>query len=263
MSAEPLRVLIADDEPLALERLAMALGHVPDVAIVGQASNGREAMSMIESLAPDVAILDINMPGETGLGVAGALPPERRPDIIFLTAYDTHAIDAFALEATDYLLKPLRLDRLRQSLERVRRHRARAEQRPAPASEPEQRGFWIQGRHGLALLQVAEVEWIEAAKDYVMLHGRTRSHILRATMTALDEQFGAAEFLRVHRSAMVRVEAVRQLAATPSGGAAVLLADGVAVAVGPSYVLRVEERLQRSNAKLSTAGERIRRDCSE
>ena len=111
----PLRVVIADDEPLALERLALAFRDIEGAEVVGAAANGLEALDLIAALRPDLAVLDIQMPGRTGLGVAGALPPNDRPEIIFLTAFDSHAVDAFDVEAADYVLKPLRLERLRQA----------------------------------------------------------------------------------------------------------------------------------------------------
>jgi DNA-binding LytR/AlgR family response regulator len=237
-----LRIVVAEDEPLALERLLRALADMSGIEILGSAENGLEAARLIETLKPDLAILDIQMPGRTGLGVAAGLPLEARPEIIFLTAYDSHAVDAFDVDAADYLLKPLRVDRLRQAIERVRRRRASgpppqaaAAVEPAPAAAPGPQGFWLQGRSGLFLVPVAEVEWVQAAKDYVLLHTSTRSHILRATMASIEREYGEA-LMRVHRSALVSPGAVRSLQTTPSGGAALLLGDEVAVQVGPSYL---------------------------
>jgi len=244
VSLAPLRVVIADDEQLALERLMLAFRHVPGTEVVGSAANGLEAIDRIAELKPDIAVLDIQMPGRSGLGVAAALDAELRPDIIFLTAFDCHAVDAFDLEAADYLLKPLRLDRLRQAIERVRRRRSQRLREPAatPAEGPGGHGFWVQGRHGLCLVPIDEVEWVEAAKDYVLLHTRSRSHIIRSTMTAVEQQFGPETLLRVHRSAMVRPGTVKRLQLTSSGGGALVLSDEVAVQVGPSYLPEVRAR---------------------
>lgn len=232
----PLRVVIADDEPLALERLALAFRDIEGAEVVGAAANGLQALEMIAALRPDLAVLDIQMPGRTGLGVAAALPPEGRPEIVFLTAFDSHAVDAFDVEAADYVLKPLRLDRLRQAVVRARRrlqgaHRD-ATEAPTRAPAGVADGFWVQGREGLVRVSLEQISWIEAAKDYVLLHTASRSYILRATMASIAERFPPPALLRVHRSALVRPGAVQAL---QTGGHVLILTDGTAVAVGPSY----------------------------
>ena len=245
---EVLRVLLADDEPLALDRLVFAFRDIEGTEVVATASNGPEAAEKIAELRPDVAILDIQMPGRTGLGVAADLDPVDRPEIIFLTAFERHAIDAFDVEAADYVLKPLRLDRLRQAIERVRRRRA-GQPRTASADAERQAGgadkddaFWVQGRHGLVRVGVDEVDWIEAAKDYVLLHTPTRSHILRGTMGAIETRVAPFGLIRVHRSAIVRPGAVRSLQQSAAGSATLVLDGGIAVPVGPSYLPEVVKR---------------------
>lgn len=240
-----LRVVVADDEPLALERLLFAFRDVPDAEIVGTATNGIEAAQMIAELKPDVAVLDIQMPGRTGLGVAADLPADDRPEIIFLTAFDQHAIDAFAVEASDYILKPLRLDRLRQAIERARRRRLAQNATEASATQPSGDCFWVQERHGLVRVDFQDIDWIEAAKDYVLLQTALRSYLLRATMSAIEHQSGS-HFLRVHRSAFVRPAAVQTLATAPSGAAVLIVRDDVAVPVGPTYMREVERRFAAS-----------------
>ena len=232
-----LRVLIADDEPLALERLELAFRDIPQTEIVGAAANGLQALEMIAALKPDLAVLDIQMPGRTGLGVAAALPVSQRPEIVFLTAYDSHALDAFDVEAADYVLKPLRVERLRQAVERARRRRfasgpGESESLEAAGGD----GFWVQGRRGLAFVPLSRVDWVEAAKDYVLLHTQTRSHILRATMASIAANFPAPALVRIHRSALVRPDAGITLQAAGSGRPAVVLASGLALPVGPSYL---------------------------
>lgn len=240
MIGAPLRVLIADDEPLALERLKVAFGEIAGAEVVGAATSGVEALELIAELKPDVAVLDIQMPGRTGLGVAAALPAEDRPEIIFLTAYDGHALDAFDVEAADYVLKPLRLERLRRAVDRARRRRAG----PISASETATEdvagiGFWVQGRQGLFLVPLTAITWIEAAKDYVLLHTAVRSHILRATMGAIEAGYPPPALVRAHRSALVRPAAVKGLHGSVTGRPTLVLADGTAVAVGPSYLSEV------------------------
>lgn len=244
-----MRLLLVDDEPAALERLAALLGQVPDVEIVGAARNGREAAEAVEALRPDLVLLDIQMPERSGLAVAAALPPEDRPEIVFVTAFELYAADAFEVEAADYLLKPVRFDRLRQAIERARRRRtmraaaARIEQAQDAPIEEDLDGFWVQVRAGYVRVPLSQIDWIEAAKDYVLLHTATRSHIHRATMTALERKLNPAELMRVHRSAFVRPARVRQVLRLGKGLISLVLEDGVEVAVGPSYVNAVTDRL--------------------
>ncbi len=246
----PLRVLLADDEPLALERLDFAFRDIEGVEVVARVGNGPEALEAIRRLRPDLAVLDIQMPGRSGLGVAAELTGPDRPEIIFLTAYDQHAVDAFDVEATDYLLKPLRLDRLRQAVERARRRvSARTPGGATPdlaAAVPwmaaDEAAFWVQGRDGLVRVPFASVDWIEAARDYVLLHGEGRAQLLRATMAALQARLPETVFLRVHRSAFVRLAAIAGFQPLAPGGAALSLRSGGAVPVGPSYLPMVRSR---------------------
>lgn len=244
-----MRLLLVDDEPAALERLTVLLGQVADVEIVGVARNGREAAEAVQALLPDLVLLDIQMPERSGLAVASALPPEDRPEIVFVTAFELYAADAFEVEAADYLLKPVRFDRLRQAVERARRRRAmraaaaRAEEAAGAPAEDDLDGFWVQVRTGYVRVPLSQIDWIEAAKDYVLLHTATRSHIHRATMTALERKLNPAELMRVHRSAFVRPARVKEIQRLGKGLIALVLEDGVNVAVGPSYVNAVTERL--------------------
>lgn len=248
-----LNVLLVDDEPAALERLSALFAQIPETRLVGVARNGREAGQKIADLAPDLVMLDIQMPELSGLALASELPPETRPEIVFVTAFETYAADAFAVEAADYLLKPVRFDRLRQAVERARRRRMLQkafEQRteataldPGVAGEGPWDGIWVATRQGHVRVAVGDIDWIEAAKDYVLLHTATRSHIHRITMSALEQVLDPARLIRVHRSAFVspdRVEAVNRLG---KGLIALVLRDGVAVPVGPTYVKAVQARL--------------------
>jgi two-component system LytT family response regulator len=243
-----LKVLLVDDEPAALERLSALFAQIPDTRLVGVARNGREAAQAIAEHTPDLVMLDIQMPELSGLALASELAPETRPEIVFVTAFEAYAADAFAVEAADYLLKPVRFDRLRQAVERARRRRALQKafdqaEAAAPARENDLDGIWVATRQGHVRVAVSEIDWIEAAKDYVLLHTATRSHIHRITMSALEQGLDPARMIRVHRSAFVspdRVEAVNRLG---KGLIALVLRDGVAVPVGPSYVKAVQARL--------------------
>ena len=244
-----LKVLLVDDEPAALERLSALFAQIPDTKLVGVARNGREAAQAIAELAPDLVMLDIQMPELSGLALASELAAETRPEIVFVTAFEVYAADAFAVEAADYLLKPVRFDRLRQAVERARRRRTLQKvyeqqvEAAAPARESDLDGIWVATRQGHIRVAVSEIDWIEAAKDYVLLHTATRSHIHRITMSALEQGLDPARMIRVHRSAFVspdRVEAINRLG---KGLIALVLRDGVSVPVGPTYVKAVQGRL--------------------
>ncbi|HEX9965412.1 MAG TPA: LytTR family DNA-binding domain-containing protein [Allosphingosinicella sp.] len=244
-----LRTLLVDDEPLALERLQVFFRDIEGVEVIGTARDGREAAEAIERLRPDLALLDIQMPEQNGLRVAATLPPGERPEIIFVTAFEQYAPDAFEVEAADYLLKPVRFDRLWQAVERAKRRKqlrtlaGRAEA-GAPRLEAHEDGLWVPTRAGAVFVPVESIDWIEAQRDYVMLHTATRSHILRISMRALEEKLDPAQLMRVHRSAFARpanVVEVQRLGRTIS---ALVLRDGAIVQVGPNYSRAVAERLK-------------------
>jgi DNA-binding LytR/AlgR family response regulator len=244
-----LRTLLVDDEPLALERLRVFFRDIDGAEIVGTARDGREAAEAIERLRPDLALLDIQMPEQNGLRVAATLPAENRPEIIFVTAFEQYAPDAFEVEAADYLLKPVRFDRLWQAVERAKRRKhlramaGRADAAAAPEGDGREDGLWVPTRTGAVFVPVETIDWIEAQRDYVMLHTATRSHILRISMRALEERLDPCQLMRVHRSAFARpaqVVEVQRLGRTIS---AMVLRDGAVVAVGPNYSKAVAERL--------------------
>jgi two-component system LytT family response regulator len=244
-----MRVLLVDDEALALDRLTSFFGDIEGVELVGRATDGNMALEKIRELRPDLVIMDIQMPGRTGLRAAAEIDIEPRPELVFVTAHEHYAPDAFEVDAADYLLKPVRFDRLRQAVERARRRRAlRTSEDRAAALEAELEaakggqaggttddGFWIPERHGQRRVPIEAINWIEAARDYVLLHTDLRSHLLRITMAALEERLIGSQLVRVHRSAFVRpdrVEAVEREGRSLS----LVLAGGAEVQVGPSYV---------------------------
>jgi len=247
-----LRTVLVDDEPLALERLQVFFRDIPDAEIVGTARDGREAAELIEREKPDLAILDIQMPEQNGLRVAATLPAQQRPEIVFVTAFEQYAPDAFEVEAADYLLKPVRFDRLWQAVERAKRRqylRTMAGRAEAAGAEgggsrsSHEDGLWVPTRTGSVFVPVETIDWIEAQRDYVMLHTATRSHIVRLSMRALEEKLDPGELLRVHRSAFARpanVVEVQRLGRTIN---ALVLRDGAIVQVGPNYAKAVAARL--------------------
>lgn len=253
-----MRVLLVDDEQLALDRLRVLFGDIEHVEVVGEARDGDSAIRLIEKLHPDLVILDIQMPGRNGLRTASDIIVDPRPEVIFVTAHEHYAPDAFDLEAADYVLKPVRFDRLRVATERARKRRqlndvaARADrleaevhglregQVGAPAQpDPE---IWVPERHGQRRVPVESIDWIEAARDYVLLHTELRSYMLRTTMGMLEEKLAGTPLMRVHRSAFVRASRVSEIR-NEGRSMSLILTDGTAVQVGPSYVEAVEQAL--------------------
>jgi DNA-binding LytR/AlgR family response regulator len=239
-----LRVLLVDDEPLALDRLTALFRQVPDVDVVGTARHGQEASEKIGALAPDLVMLDIQMPEKSGLAVAADLPAELRPEIVFVTAFEQFAPDAFEVEAVDYILKPVRFERLRQAIDRAKRRRALAAAAVVqPEVTSENDAIWVQTKNGQVRVPVDHIEFVEAARDYVMLHTAARSHIHRTTMAALERRLDSRQLMRVHRSYFVRPGLVTAVQRHPNGSMSLTMRDGVAIQVGPNYVDAVTARL--------------------
>ena len=252
-----MRVLLVDDESLALDRLDTFFADIENVDVVGRASDGDEALDKIKELTPDLVILDVQMPGKNGLRAAADIDIEPRPEIVFVTAHEHYAPDAFDVDAADYLLKPVRFDRLRQAVDRARRRKAlrAAEERAGQLEEQVEQlksgqaprahdddGFWVPERHGQRRVPIDTIDWIEAARDYVLLHTSMRSHLLRITMAALEERLANSPLLRVHRSAFVRPDKVSEVQRS-GRSLCLVLAGGASVQVGPSYVAAVKSAL--------------------
>lgn len=244
-----LRVLLVDDEPPALRRLSTLFEDIDGAVVVGTATNGSEAEDQIAALSPDLVMLDISMPKKSGLRVAADLPQEQRPELVFVTAFEQFAPDAFEVEAADYLLKPVRFDRLRQAVERAKRRHVLREaaqwalsSAPAPTKQYAD-ALWVLVKGGKVRVPVESIEWIEAAKDYVMLHTATRSHIHRASMSALEAALDPEQLVRVHRSTFVRLALVARVQRLGRGLIALEMKDGAVVQVGPNYVKAVLGRL--------------------
>lgn len=232
-----IRVLIVDDEPLARERIRTLLADETDITVVGECANGTEALAGITEHTPDGVFLDVQMPGMTGFEVLRALPPELAPVIIFTTAHDEFALEAFEVNASDYLLKPFKQARFRQALDRLRREASTPsaagtnrrlatwlEQRaPVP---PGQRRLMVRSGDRVVVLRLEEIDWIEAAGNYAILHVGKANHLLRETMTRLEEQLPIELFFRASRSAFVHLPRIRELQPLPGGQHVILLQDG-------------------------------------
>jgi DNA-binding LytR/AlgR family response regulator len=242
-----MRVLLVDDEPPALDRLAAFFENIPEAEVVGRAANGVEADAAIARLRPDLVMLDIQMPEMSGLALAGSLPLDERPEIVFVTAFEHFAPDAFEVEAADYLLKPVRFDRLRQAVERAKRRQAwrmAAKDRPVTRNGNYDDAIWVQMRDSQVRVPIETIDWIEANGDYAMLHTPLRSYLYRTTMSALEKRINPAELTRVHRSAFVRLSRVAEIRREDKWLLTLVLGDGAEVAVGPNYARTVSEALK-------------------
>lgn len=244
-----MRVLIVDDEPLAADWLRRCLDEIEGVELVAVASDGDEALDRVAETRPDLVLLDIQMPGRTGLQVAQALRHRERPEVVFVTAFTEHALEAFELDAADYLLKPVQVDRLDEAVRRARRRREQARpelvaaQAPPPAAGGYDDELWIRHRDGFVRVRTDQIRRIEAARDYALIYTATRSYILRATMADLARRLDPAQILRVHRSAFVRPDTVARVERSGRNMMRLITEDGAVVEVGVSYVGRVAEAL--------------------
>jgi len=244
MDDAPLRILIADDEPLATERLQLLLARVGGVDLVGAARDGDSAVRMAEALNPDAVLLDIAMPGLDGIDVARALARTRpSPAVIFITAFDQFAVAAFEVAAVDYLMKPVEPTRLIAALDRARLHlKHRHEQDAARDSadvSPFLEEFWASDRTGLVRIASRDIDRVTAERDYMRLHVGARSWLIHHSMAALEERLDPQTFVRLHRSAIVRREFIAGFSRNPSGRWIALLADQSEQPVGRLYADRV------------------------
>lgn len=235
----PMRALIVDDEPLAVRRLTHSLAAFDDVEVVDTTTSARQAVTMIAELRPDLVFLDIAMPGLGGFEVAASMPPESRPAIVFVTAYDRHAVRAFDSDATDYLMKPVAPERLGAALAKARSWLRGRSQAAAADVEAKKLGdddnLWVHRRGEFARVPVGGVEWFQAEGDYIRLHAASGGGLMRGTLAGLEERLDSAAFVRVHRSAICRLGAIVGLRRKPTGALAVLLASGAEAPVGRSY----------------------------
>jgi len=237
----PLRVMVVDDEPLAVERLQLLLARCPGVVAVGTANDGEAALAIAEAAAPDVVLLDIAMPGMDGIDVARALSASAvDPAVVFVTAFDNFAVAAFDVAAIDYLMKPVQIDRLERALERVRGHLAgggRGRARPASTHVEE---FWVPDHTGLVRIAAADIHRITAERDYMRLHVGQRSWLIHRTIAKLEEDLDPALFLRVHRSVILRRDTITGLYRDEAGHWTARLTDGGEQRIGRSYVDEVK-----------------------
>lgn len=249
-----LRILIVDDEPLARERVRLLLAEEPDVEVLGECANGPEAIDAIEAHRPDLVFLDIQMPEVSGFDVLRALPPDTWPLVIFVTAHDRHAIEAFEIRALDYLLKPFKRARFRLALARAREHLEARETAglnarlrellESPATEPAYLSrLAVKTGERTLFVKVEDIDFLESAANYIVLHTAKENHVLRETLTNLESRLSPKRFLRISRSTMVNLDRVRELQPLSPGEHVLVLTDGRKLTVTRG-VREVQERLQ-------------------
>lgn len=250
---EKIRALIVDDEPVARRGIRLSLQGEKDVEIIGECGDGREAVAVIREQQPDLVFLDVQMPLLDGFGVVEALGTENLPAIVFVTAYDEHAIRAFEAGALDYLLKPFERERFQKTLARARR------QIQSPNSDDFNRRLdallqnFTAGRRGggeqvqpleriaikeagrIFFLGVSQIDWIEAQGNYVQLHSGRESHLLRETMDGIEAKLDATRFLRIRRSTLVRTERIKELQPLFNGEYRIVLQDGTQLSSSRRY----------------------------
>jgi two-component system LytT family response regulator len=231
-----------DDEVLARRNLSSLLNLEPDFEIVGECDEGEAALRAIETTQPDLVFLDVQMPMLDGFGVLCRIRPERMPLVVFVTAYDQFAVKAFEAQALDYLLKPFRRERFHASLDRVRRSIAARNANPTRASDSAQ-SMIVKCRDRLAFVHFDSLEFIRAAANYVHLHLLDATYEVRERIAVMEERLPANRFLRIHRSYIVNISAVKELCAAGAGEYMVSLRAGRQLPVGPNYVESVRKTL--------------------
>ena len=258
-----LRVLAIDDEPLALRRLEWCLQEMPGIALVGKTGNPQQGLEMIRTLAPDVVLLDVDMPELSGFELIDALGRRTDcPEIVFVTAFDHFAVKAFAVSVVDYLLKPVERSRLLEALERARVRRElrdaqarvhelreiidnlRAERRGGGAQKKYETELWIREGDARVRMPVEMIERLEADGDYVRLHVGQRVRLMRARLGDLAERLDPAQFVRIHRSEIVRHDLIAAIRRHDSGRTFAVLAGGREVPVSRRYVSRITQTLR-------------------
>ena len=239
-----IKTLIVDDEPLARQRIRSLIASEAGFEVIGEAGNGLEAVTLIESLKPDLVLLDIQMPELDGFGVIEAIGAEDMPPTLFVTAYDAHALMAFDVHAIDYLLKPIDKDRFHQALAWVREHPPVAGSNDerlmsllAELTPAETRPDRIMLKTGdrWVLVRTNTIQWVQAEEDYIRLHVDGVSYLLRHTMSWMLSRLDQSQFKRIHRSTIINLDFVQELQPWSKGDALVVMVDGTRLTLSRTY----------------------------
>ncbi|HEU4694193.1 MAG TPA: LytTR family DNA-binding domain-containing protein [Vicinamibacterales bacterium] len=252
-----IRTLVVDDEPLARERLTGLLGLESDIEVIGQCRDGEDAARAITEQNPELVFLDVQMPGLNGFEVIEAVGTDKMPLVIFVTAYDQHALKAFQVRALDYLLKPFDRERFQEALQRARTQIQRAETgdlgrrllalvKDLRRDQPKTDRLVVKSGGRLFFLRTDEIDWIEAAGNYVRLHVGNTSHLLRETMNAIESRLDPEKFFRIHRSRIVNMERIQEMQPWLNGEYAVLLRTGTRLTLSRGYREKLQDRLGRA-----------------
>jgi two-component system LytT family response regulator len=246
-----------DDEPIARERILSLLQHEADVEVIGQCADGLQAVSAIQQQSPDLVFLDVQMPGCDGFGVIQNIGADRMPTVVFVTAYDEYALRAFEVHALDYLLKPFGKDRFQETLKHAResleRRRAGDLGRRLLALvhdlKPEQQRLdrlVVKSGGRVFFLRTDEIDWIEAAGNYVRLHLGEESHLFRETMNGMETRLDTRRFVRIHRSRIVNSERIKELQPWFNGEYVVILRNGTRLTLSRGYREKLQEQLGKA-----------------
>jgi two-component system LytT family response regulator len=252
-----IRTLVVDDEPMARERILSLLTQESDVEVIGECGDGVQAVSVIQQHSPDLVFLDVQMPGCDGFGVIQHIGPDRMPTVVFVTAYDEYALKAFEVHALDYLLKPFGKDRFQETLKHAREHleRRRAGElgrrllalvhdlKPEP---PRLDRLVVKSGGRVFFLRTEEIDWIEAAGNYVRLHLGEESHLFRETMNGMESRLDGRRFARIHRSRIVNTERIKELQPWFNGEYVVILRNGTRLTLSRGYREKLQEQLGKS-----------------
>jgi two-component system, LytTR family, response regulator len=249
-----IRTLVVDDEPIARERILSLLQQENDVEVIGQCADGVQAVSAIQQQSPDLVFLDVQMPGCDGFGVIQNIGADRMPTVVFVTAYDEYALRAFEVHALDYLLKPFGKDRFQETLKHAResleRRRAGDLGRRLLALvhdlKPEQQRLdrlVVKSGGRVFFLRTDEIDWIEAAGNYVRLHLGEESHLFRETMNGMESRLDSRRFVRIHRSRIVNTERIKELQPWFNGEYVVILRNGTRLTLSRGYREKLQEQL--------------------
>jgi two-component system LytT family response regulator len=253
----PIRTIIVDDEELARARLLRLLRAEPDINVVAECADGPSAVAAIAREAPDLMLLDVQMPEIDGFGVLERIDEAHRPVVIFVTAYDRYALQAFDAYALDYLLKPFNRSRFHKALQRARLQIGREQRdqvdgrlaallKSVHSASPFLDRLVIRSAGRVVFLRTDDVEWFEACANYVRLHLGKETHLLRGTMNVLESQLDPEKFVRIHRCTIVKVERIKELRSSVEGEYAVILQDGTRLHMSRSYRRRFDEVFQNS-----------------
>ena len=251
-----MRVAIADDEPLAREKLRVMLNLEPGIEIVSECKTGTEILDVLTALKPDVLMLDVQMPDLDGFEVLNQISPETLPIIIFTTAFDHHAVRAFEAHALDYLLKPFDQERLHQAVNRARAELVKVNDREtthrilnflsesANWKSPSGRRLVIKSGGRVIFLGLEEIDWVEAAANYVKINVGKQSYLLRKGIGEIAEKLDPALFVRIHRSAIVNIRRIKELHPVNSGESIVILKDGKELSCSRGYRSGLQELIE-------------------